>query len=82
MIHITGVFESHNWIEEMRSRTPTEWDLRNIREMRSTGWTSTAIATGLELSVQTVRKALKNTPKPIKETAEQRTDREMLGRVR
>jgi DNA invertase Pin-like site-specific DNA recombinase len=71
-----------NWVEEMRNRTPNEQDLKNIREMRGSGWSSTTIATGLELKIQTVRKALKNTPKPVKETAEQRTDREMLGRVR
>ena len=82
MIHSTGVPEHRNWVEEMRSRTPNEHDLRNIQVMCGTGWTSTAIASGLELNLQTVRKVLKNVPKAVKETAEQKIDREMLGRVR
>jgi hypothetical protein len=82
MIGSTSVPERQNWVEGMRSRTPNEMDLKNIQEMRRTGWGPTAIATGLELNIQSVRKALKNTAKPVKETAEQKLDREMLGRVR
>jgi DNA invertase Pin-like site-specific DNA recombinase len=82
MISSTSVSKQQNLVEEMRSRIPNEVDLRNITEMHRTGWTSTAIATGLELKVQTVRRALKNLPKPAKESAEQKVDREMQGRVR
>lgn len=82
MIQSIGVSEHSNWVEEIRNRVPNETDLRNIQEMQSTGWTPTTIASGLELKFETVRKVLKNLPKPANETAEQKIDREMLGRVR
>jgi len=68
--------------EELRSREPNEQDLKNIDELRGLGWRATAIGSALEMNPGTVRKTIKNLPKPVKESATQKMDREMVGRVR
>lgn len=67
--------------KEMIARQPNEHDLQNIQELYGLGWKGTAIASALELKVGTVRKVTKGWPKPVKETVQQRLDRELQGRI-
>jgi len=68
--------------EELRSRKANEQDLKNINELRGLGWGATAIGSALEMNPGIVRKVIKNLPKPAKESAAQKMDREMQGRLR
>jgi hypothetical protein len=45
--------------EEMRSRQPSESDLKDIRELRDLGYKPAAIASGLELNKKTVNRVLR-----------------------
>lgn len=66
--------------QEMRQRHPSEEDLKTIGELKSRNWPATRIASGIEMEVKTVRKAIKGMDiQP--ETREQKLDREMRGRV-
>lgn len=65
---------------EMFTRKASESDLKNIVELKKAGWKATEIASGLEMDVRTVRKAIKQLEiKP--EASQERLDREMVGRV-
>lgn len=79
MLNIVGTLSI---AEEIRSREPNEQDSKDIAEMRAHGYSPAAISSGIELDVRKVRKVIKNLPKPTKETAAQRMDRAMAGRVR
>jgi hypothetical protein len=67
-------------IQELRKRQPSEEDLKTIAELKRQNWKATQIASGIEMDVKTIRKALKRLDiRP--ETPEQKLDREMRGRV-
>jgi hypothetical protein len=59
MVQSTSVSERENWVEQMRNRVPSEGDLATIQDLHSKGWKAPAIASGIEMNVKAVRKAIR-----------------------